>query len=85
MPLADAIGRHVLVGQRTAELGATPAAVALAWLNSRLGIAPTLIRARRTDQHTANIAALGVTPTSDQNATHNAASKIALGFLAGSA
>ena len=42
------------------ELGATPAAVALAWVQSRPGVASTIIGARRMDQFEQNIAALEV-------------------------
>ena len=41
-----------------ASLGTTPAAVALAWVQSRPGVASTIIGARRLDQLDANLAAL---------------------------
>jgi aryl-alcohol dehydrogenase-like predicted oxidoreductase len=41
-----------------AALGTTPAAVALAWVQSRAGVASTIIGARRLDQLDANLAAL---------------------------
>jgi aryl-alcohol dehydrogenase-like predicted oxidoreductase len=41
-----------------ASLGTTPAAVALAWVQSRAGVASTIIGARRLDQLDANLAAL---------------------------
>src|SRR5678815_3580712 len=41
-----------------AALGTTPAAVALAWVQSRPGVASTIIGARRLDQFDANLAAL---------------------------
>jgi aryl-alcohol dehydrogenase-like predicted oxidoreductase len=42
------------------ELGVTPAAVALAWVQSRPGVASTIIGARRLDQLDQNLAALDV-------------------------
>jgi aryl-alcohol dehydrogenase-like predicted oxidoreductase len=39
-----------------AALGTTPAAVALAWVQSRPGVASTIIGARRLDQFDANLA-----------------------------
>jgi aryl-alcohol dehydrogenase-like predicted oxidoreductase len=82
-------GRRAWVGQRTeadyvvidalqavsAEVGASPATVALAWVHSRPGVASTLIGARRLDQLTANLAALDVTLTAEQIATLDAVSK----------
>ena len=90
-------GRSAWVGQRTeadyvvidalqavsAEVGASPATVALAWVHSRPGVASTLIGARRLDQLTANLAALDVTPTAEQIATLDAVSKPPLSFPAG--
>jgi aryl-alcohol dehydrogenase-like predicted oxidoreductase len=89
--------RSAMVGQRSeadylvidalhaaaAEVGASPAAVALAWVRSRPGVASTLIGARRIDQLTANFAALDVKLTADQIATLDAASAPALSFPAG--
>jgi aryl-alcohol dehydrogenase-like predicted oxidoreductase len=43
------------------EAGTTPAAVALAWVQSRPGVASTIIGARRLDQLDQNLAALEVT------------------------
>jgi aryl-alcohol dehydrogenase-like predicted oxidoreductase len=43
------------------EIGATSAAVALAWVQSRPGVASTIIGARRLDQLEQNLAALDVT------------------------
>jgi aryl-alcohol dehydrogenase-like predicted oxidoreductase len=42
------------------EIGATPAAVALAWVQGRPGVASTIIGARRLDQLDQNLAALDV-------------------------
>lgn len=89
--------RSAMVGQRTeadyvvidavqtvsAEVGATAAAVALAWVHSRPGVASTLIGARRIDQLRANLAALDVTLTAAQIATLDAVSKPVLNFPAG--
>jgi aryl-alcohol dehydrogenase-like predicted oxidoreductase len=90
-------GRSAWVGQRTeadyvvidalqavsAEVGASPATVALAWVRSRPGVASTLIGARRLDQLMANLAALGVTLTAEQIATLDAVSMPPLSFPAG--
>ena len=43
------------------EIGATSAAVALAWVQSRPGVASTIIGARRLDQLDQNLAALDLT------------------------
>ena len=43
------------------EIGASPASVALAWVQSRPGVASTIIGARRMDQLEQNLAALDVT------------------------
>jgi aryl-alcohol dehydrogenase-like predicted oxidoreductase len=48
------------------ELGATPAQVALKWVQSREGVASTIIGARRRDQLLDNLAALAVPLSSDQ-------------------
>ncbi|HEX3956285.1 MAG TPA: aldo/keto reductase [Trebonia sp.] len=47
-----------VVNEIAAEIGATPAAVALAWVQGRPGVTSTLIGARRMDQFEANLAAL---------------------------
>jgi aryl-alcohol dehydrogenase-like predicted oxidoreductase len=62
------------------EVGATPAAVALAWVRSRPGVASTIIGARRLDQLEANLAALDLNLTDAQVAKLNAVSKPALNF-----
>jgi aryl-alcohol dehydrogenase-like predicted oxidoreductase len=67
----------------SAEVGASPAAVALAWVHGRPGVASIVIGARRMDQLTANLAALDVTLTADQIATLDAVSKPVLGFPSG--
>ena len=50
-----------LVNEIAAETGASPAAVALAWVRDRPGITSTLIGARRMDQFEANLTALDLT------------------------
>jgi aryl-alcohol dehydrogenase-like predicted oxidoreductase len=49
------------VNEIAAEIGASPAAVALAWAQGQPGITSTLIGARRMDQLEANLAALDLT------------------------
>ena len=49
------------VNEIAAEIGASPAAVALAWVQGRPGITSTLIGARRMDQLEANLSALDLT------------------------
>jgi aryl-alcohol dehydrogenase-like predicted oxidoreductase len=63
-----------------AELTASPAAVALAWLQGRPGVASTIIGARRMDQLEQNLAALDLTLSADQIARLDTLSKPALGF-----
>jgi aryl-alcohol dehydrogenase-like predicted oxidoreductase len=46
------------VNEVAAEIGASPAAVALAWVRGRPGVTSTLIGARRMDQLEANLAGL---------------------------
>jgi aryl-alcohol dehydrogenase-like predicted oxidoreductase len=50
-----------LVNEIAAETGASPAAVALAWVRARPGITSTVIGARRMDQFEANMTALDLT------------------------
>jgi len=57
-----------------AESDATPAQVALAWVQARSGVASTIIGARTLDQLEANLAALDVTLTDDQVRTLDEAS-----------
>jgi len=89
--------RTAIVGQRSeadhtvvdalkavaAEAGATPAAVALAWVHGRPGVTSTIIGARRMDQLAANLAALDLKLTADQIAVLDAVSKPAVIFPAG--
>jgi aryl-alcohol dehydrogenase-like predicted oxidoreductase len=65
-----------------AELDASPAAVALAWVQGRPGVASTIIGARRIDQLHANLAALDVRLTDAQVATLDKVSKPVLNFPA---
>ncbi|XBS70150.1 aldo/keto reductase [Acerihabitans sp. KWT182] len=48
--------------------GATPAAIALAWVQSRPGVASSIIGARRLDQLQANLSALEVRLSADEEA-----------------
>ncbi len=64
------------------EVGASSAAVALAWIQGRPGITSTLLGARRLDQFQANLAALDVTLTEAQRATLDEVSKPSLNFPA---
>jgi aryl-alcohol dehydrogenase-like predicted oxidoreductase len=67
----------------SSEIGASPAAVALAWVHNRPGVASTLIGARRMDQLTANLTALDVGLTADHIAILDAVSQPSLSFPAG--
>jgi aryl-alcohol dehydrogenase-like predicted oxidoreductase len=62
------------------ELQATPAAVALAWVQGRPGVASTIIGARRLDQLEQNLAALDITLKAEQIARLDQLSKPTLGF-----
>jgi aryl-alcohol dehydrogenase-like predicted oxidoreductase len=62
------------------ELQATPAAVALAWVQGRPGVASTIIGARRLDQLEQNLAALNITLSPEQIARLDKLSKPTLGF-----
>jgi aryl-alcohol dehydrogenase-like predicted oxidoreductase len=62
------------------ELNTTPAAVALAWVQRRPGVASTIIGARRLDQLEQNLAALDITLTADHSARLDKLSKPTLGF-----
>ena len=59
---------------------ASPASVALAWVQGRRGVASTIIGARRMDQLDQNLAALDLPLTVDQIARLDQLSKPALGF-----
>jgi aryl-alcohol dehydrogenase-like predicted oxidoreductase len=65
-----------------AEVEASPAAVALAWVQGRPGVASTLIGARRLDHLRANLGALDVTLTAAQIARLDDVSNPALDFPA---
>jgi aryl-alcohol dehydrogenase-like predicted oxidoreductase len=56
------------VNDVAAEIGASPAAVALAWVQGRPGITSTLIGARRMDQFEANLGALDLTLSPEHEA-----------------
>ena len=62
------------------EAGATPASVALAWVQGRPGVASTIIGARRLDQLEQNLAALDITLSADQIARLDKLSKPTLSF-----
>ena len=64
------------------EVDATPAAVALAWVRCRKGVASTLVGARRLDQLEANLAGLDLVLTEAQIAGLDAVSTPALNFPA---
>jgi aryl-alcohol dehydrogenase-like predicted oxidoreductase len=65
------------------ELAASPASVALAWVQSRPGVASTIIGARRIDQLEQNLAALDVTLSLAHLAALNAVSEPSLNFPGG--
>jgi aryl-alcohol dehydrogenase-like predicted oxidoreductase len=91
-----ATGRAALVGMPTQqdhvvidavksvaqELGVAPAAVALAWVQGRAGVASTLIGTRSVAQLSANLAALDVRLTPAQRTMLDAVSKPVLNFPA---
>jgi len=62
------------------EQQASPASIALAWVQGRPGVASTIIGARRIDQLEQNLAALDVRLTADQIARLDKLSKPALSF-----
>jgi aryl-alcohol dehydrogenase-like predicted oxidoreductase len=64
------------------EVGASPAAVALAWVHGRPGITSTLVGARRMDQFEVNLSALDVTLTDAQRAALDDVSAPTLNFPA---
>jgi len=65
-----------------AELGATPAAVALAWVQGRAGVASTLIGTRSVAQLWANLAALDIRLTAAQRTVLDDVSRPVLNFPA---
>jgi len=65
-----------------AALSTTPAAVALAWVQSRPGVTSTIIGARRLDQLDQNLAALDVTLAPEHVAALNKVSEPTLNFPA---
>ncbi|GGJ77704.1 aldo/keto reductase [Streptomyces camponoticapitis] len=64
------------------EADASPAAVALAWVQGRPGVTSTLVGARRMDQFEANLRALDLTLTDAQRTTLDEVSAPALNFPA---
>lgn len=64
------------------ELNAPPAAVALAWVRSRAGVASTIIGARRLDQLDQNLASVDLVMTGDQLAALDRVSEPTLNFPA---
>jgi hypothetical protein len=62
------------------ELATTPAAIALAWVQSRPGVRSTIIGARRIDQLDQNLAALDLSLTPDHTAALNRVSEPTLIF-----
>lgn len=64
------------------ERGATPASVALAWVQARPGVTSTIIGARRLDQLDQNLAALDVQLTADDVAALDKVSEPSLNFPA---
>jgi aryl-alcohol dehydrogenase-like predicted oxidoreductase len=62
------------------EHGASPASIALAWVQGRPGVASTIIGARRLDQLDQNLAALALALKADQIARLDKLSKPTLGF-----
>lgn len=65
-----------------AEIGASPAATALAWVQSRPAMTSTIIGARHRQQFDANLAALDLTLTEQQLTILDAVSRPALNFPA---
>ncbi|MEZ5283948.1 MAG: aldo/keto reductase [Vicinamibacterales bacterium] len=64
------------------ELQASPASVALAWVQARAGVTSTIIGARRMDQLDQNLAALDVTLSPGQTAALDRVSEPSLNFPA---
>jgi aryl-alcohol dehydrogenase-like predicted oxidoreductase len=70
------------VNEIAAKTGASPAAVALAWVQARPGITSTLIGARRMNQFEANLSALDLTLSPEHQARLNEVSAPRLNFPA---
>ena len=62
------------------ELDATPAQVALRWLQDRPGVASTIIGARRKDQLLDNLGALAISLTAEHTARLDAVSDVEHAF-----
>jgi aryl-alcohol dehydrogenase-like predicted oxidoreductase len=75
-PIIDAVARVA------AEIGASSAEVALAWVRSRPAVSSTLIGSRTVEQLRANLASLAITLTPDQLAALDEASTPSLDFPA---
>ena len=74
---------YAIIDELTATgkaLKASPASVALAWVQGRPGVASTIIGARRMDQLEQNLAALDLSLTADQIARLDKLSKPTLSF-----
>jgi aryl-alcohol dehydrogenase-like predicted oxidoreductase len=71
-----------VLGAVAAELEVSPAAVALAWVHNRRGVASTIVGARRIDQLRTNLSALDLELTAAQIAMLVEVSKPALIFPA---
>jgi aryl-alcohol dehydrogenase-like predicted oxidoreductase len=74
---------YAIIDELTAigkELTASPASVALAWVQGRPGVTSTIIGARRMDQLDQNLAALDLRLTADQIARLDTLSKPTLSF-----
>jgi aryl-alcohol dehydrogenase-like predicted oxidoreductase len=70
------------VSEIATEIGASPAAVALAWVRGRPGVTSTLLGARRMDQFEANLAALDLTLSPEDEARLTEVSAPRLNFPA---
>ncbi|HUN32400.1 MAG TPA: aldo/keto reductase [Trebonia sp.] len=70
------------VNEIAADIGASPAAVSLAWVQGRPGITSTLIGARRMDQFEANLSALDLTLSPEHEARLTEVSRPRLNFPA---
>jgi aryl-alcohol dehydrogenase-like predicted oxidoreductase len=70
------------VNEIAAEIGASPAAVALAWVQGRPGVTSTLIGARRMDHLEANLTALDLTLSQEHRSRLDQVSEPRLNFPA---